>query len=105
MHECVLSGGLQKKTRNVRALDIAKRLLDYGFMAPTIYFPMIPGVEEAMMIEPTETETLETLDSFIETMRTIAVEDPEILHDAPVTTPVRRLDEARAARQPDLANR
>ncbi len=105
MHECVLSGGLQKRERNVRALDIAKRLLDYGFMAPTIYFPLIPGLDEAMMIEPTETETKEMIDSFIETMRAIAAEDPELLHEAPTTTPVRRLDEARAARQPDLANR
>ncbi len=105
MHECVLSGGRQKRERNVRALDIAKRLLDYGFMAPTIYFPLIPGLEEAMMIEPTETETKETLDAFVETMRIIAEEDPEMLREAPTTTPVRRLDETRAARQPDLANR
>ncbi|MBW3622044.1 MAG: aminomethyl-transferring glycine dehydrogenase subunit GcvPB, partial [Armatimonadetes bacterium] len=105
MHECVLSASPQKKGKNVRALDIAKRLLDYGFMAPTIYFPLMPGLDEAMMIEPTETETKEMLDSFIETMRAIAEEDPETLHNAPVSTPVRRLDEARAARQPDLANR
>jgi glycine dehydrogenase subunit 2 len=104
MHECVLSGSLQKKQRGVRALDVAKRLLDYGFMAPTVYFPMIPGVEEAMMIEPTETETLEMIDSFVETMHAIAKEDPDLVRSAPLRTPVRRLDEARAARQPDLAD-
>jgi glycine dehydrogenase subunit 2 len=84
-------------------LDIAKRLLDHGYYAPTIYFPLI--VDEAMMIEPTESESLETLDGFIEVMRKIAreaKEAPETVTSAPVTTPVGRLDEARAARQPDL---
>jgi glycine dehydrogenase subunit 2 len=98
MHELVLRG--QVPGSDVRALDISKRLMDYGFHPPTNYFPLI--VPEALMIEPTETETLETLDAFAEAMRCIAreaVESPELLHDAPVATPVRRLDEVRAARQ------
>ena len=85
----------------MRTLDIAKRLLDYGVHAPTVYFPL--NVEEAIMIEPTETETKETLDRFIAAMRQIAEEaetDPESLRSAPHYTPVSRLDEARAARQP-----
>ncbi len=84
-------------------LDIAKRLLDYGFHPPTIYFPLV--VEEALMIEPTETESKKTLDAFIETMKEIArevTEDLEALHTAPHNTSVRRLDEVTAARQPDL---
>ena len=79
------------------------RLLDYGFHAPTIYFPLI--VEEAIMIEPTETESKRTLDEFIEAMRAIdreAAEQPDLVREAPHATPVRRLDEVRAARQPDL---
>jgi glycine dehydrogenase subunit 2 len=102
-HEFVLSGKLQKEQHGVRTLDIAKRLLDYGVHAPTIYFPL--NVDEALMIEPTETETKETLDAFIAAMRRIAEEaenDPESLKSAPHYTPVRRLDEARAARQPIL---
>jgi glycine dehydrogenase subunit 2 len=102
MHECVLSGRRQKKA-GVTALDIAKRLLDLGFYAPSIYFPLI--VEEALMIEPTETESKETLDAFCEAMIRIAEEartDPALVQAAPVTTPVRRLDQTRAARQPDL---
>lgn len=98
-HEFVLSGNLQKK-QGVRTLDIAKRLLDYGFYAPTVYFPLI--VEEAMMIEPTETESKQTLDEFIEAMLKIAeevVEMPELVTEAPHDKPVRRLDEVRAARQ------
>lgn len=99
MHEGVLSG---KKFREygVRTLDIAKRLLDYGFHPPTIYFPLI--VEEALMIEPTETETKETLDAFIEAMLKIAeeaVKTPELLKSAPHTTPVKRLDEVKAAKE------
>ncbi len=104
MHEFVASGAPWKKEFGVNTLDIAKRLLDYGFHAPTIYFPLI--VEEAIMIEPTETESRESLDGFIAAMKAIhaeAVRDPDILRNAPVTTPVGRMDEARAARQPDLA--
>ncbi len=102
MHEVVFSARNQK-ARGVRGLDIAKRLLDYGFHAPTMYFPLI--VDEALMIEPTETESKETLDAFIEAMRAIdreSRENPELVKGAPHTTPVSRLDEARAARQPNL---
>ena len=80
-------------------MDVAKRLIDLGFHPSTVYFPLV--VEEAMMVEPTETESKETLDAFAEAMLRAAKEaeeDPRLLHDAPVTTPVRRLDEARAAR-------
>ena len=94
-HEFVLSGR-PLKVKGLRTIDFAKRLLDYGFHAPTIYFPVI--VEEALMIEPTETETKETLDRFVEACRTIVSEDPELLHSAPHNTARRRLDEARAAR-------
>ncbi len=94
-HEFVLSGN-PLKARGLRTLDFAKRLLDYGFHAPTIYFPLI--VEEAIMIEPTETESRETLDVFVEACKTIAAEDPQLLKDAPRNTAVRRLDEAKAAR-------
>ncbi|MBS1262717.1 MAG: putative glycine dehydrogenase (decarboxylating) subunit 2 [Calditrichaeota bacterium] len=102
LHEVVFSADRQAK-HGVKALDIAKRLLDFGVHAPTVYFPLI--VHEAMMIEPTETETKETLDRFIEIMRRIAKEaeeNPELLHDAPATTPVRRLDEATASRKPNV---
>jgi glycine dehydrogenase subunit 2 len=98
MHEFVLSADNQKD-RGTKTLDIAKRLLDYGYHAPTIYFPLI--VHEALMIEPTETETKETLDAFAEALLKIDEEtrsSPEILHSAPMTTPVRRLDDAYAAR-------
>ena len=81
--------------------DVAKRLLDYGFHAPTIYFPLL--FHQAIMIEPTETESLETLDAFIAVMRKIAEEakaDPEMLHSAPHNTPIGRPDETTAARQP-----
>ena len=100
MHEFCLSGDRQKKAYGVRTLDIAKRLLDYGFHAPTIYFPLI--VSEALMIEPTETESKETLDVFAEALLSIAREaatTPEVVLAAPVTTPVKRLDEAMASRQ------
>ncbi|MGI6652401.1 MAG: aminomethyl-transferring glycine dehydrogenase subunit GcvPB [Limnochordia bacterium] len=103
MHEFVLSGSWQKDENGVRTLDIAKRLLDHGYHAPTVYFPMV--VDEAIMIEPTETEPKSTLDEFIEVMRQIAEEakeNPELLKTAPHTTPLKRLDEARAARQPVL---
>ena len=102
-HEFVLSGRRQKHDHGVTTRDMAKRILDYGFHAPTIYFPLI--VEEAIMIEPTETESKRTLDEFIEAMRAIAreaAEQPDLVREAPHTTPVRRLDEVRAARQPDL---
>ncbi len=103
MHEFVLSGAGLKREHGVRTLDIAKRLLDYGFHPPTIYFPLL--VDEALMIEPTETEPLEAMDAFADAMLAIAEEAaacPESLHEAPFTTPVRRLDEARAARTPVL---
>lgn len=100
MHECVFSGDWQKK-KGVHTLDIAKRLLDFGYHPPTIYFPLI--VSEALMIEPTECESIETLDKFIEAMRQIADEaenNPELVTSAPHTTIVSRLDEALAARKP-----
>ena len=102
MHECVLSDkGLEK--HGVKTLDIAKRLLDFGFYAPTIYFPLV--VAGAMMIEPTESESKQTIDEFIEAMRTIAREareTPDVVRNAPTRTPVTRLDEALAARKPIL---
>jgi glycine dehydrogenase subunit 2 len=94
-HEFVLSGRPLKKN-GLRTLDFAKRLLDYGFHAPTIYFPLI--VDEAIMIEPTETESKATLDAFADACEAILKEDPEFLHSAPRNTARRRLDEARAAR-------
>jgi glycine dehydrogenase subunit 2 len=102
MHEVVLSGSRQK-ARGVKTLDIAKRLIDYGFHPPTIYFPLI--VDEAMMIEPTETEGIEALDAFCEAMLAIdreSIEEPELVKGAPFTAPLRRLDEATAARKPVL---
>jgi len=102
MHEFVLSGRKQK-AKGVKTLDIAKRLLDYGYHSPTIYFPLI--VEEAIMIEPTETESKTTLDKFIEDMRQIAREvdeEPELVKSAPHNTPVLRLDETTAARKPQV---
>ena len=98
MHECVLTAAEQCKS-GVRALDIAKALLDYGFYAPTVYFPLT--VKEGIMIEPTETESKETLDAFCDAMVAIAdtaATNPDALHRAPVTTPVGRLDEVAAAR-------
>jgi len=103
MHEFVASGRNLKKY-GVKTVDVAKRLLDYSLHAPTVYFPLI--VEEALMIEPVETEKREALDHFAGVMAAIAKEaeeNPEILHEAPVTTPVRRLDEAAAARCPELS--
>ncbi|WP_372995532.1 aminomethyl-transferring glycine dehydrogenase subunit GcvPB [Lutispora sp.] len=97
-HEFVL-GGLKEDENHISTLDIAKRLLDYGYHPPTVYFPLI--VSEAIMIEPTETESIETLDGFIDTMIKIAQEakeNPEMLKTAPHNTPVRRIDEAKAAR-------
>ncbi|WP_066074111.1 aminomethyl-transferring glycine dehydrogenase subunit GcvPB [Neobacillus soli] len=101
-HEFVLSGRRQKKL-GVRTLDIAKRLLDFGYHPPTIYFPL--NVEECIMIEPTETESKETLDSFVDKMIQIAKEveeNPEIVQEAPHTTVVGRMDETKAARKPIL---
>jgi glycine dehydrogenase subunit 2 len=101
MHEFVLSGAPMKRELGIKTLDLAKRLLDHGVHPPTVYFPLI--VDEALLIEPTETETKETLDRFAEIVAEIlreAREDPEVARNAPYTTPVRRLDEAAAARQP-----
>jgi glycine dehydrogenase subunit 2 len=103
MHECVLSAGQLAAEKGVRAMDIAKGLIDFGFHPPTVYFPLI--VHEAMMIEPTETETRETLDEFIAAMRRLAQTartNPASLKAAPLTTPVGRLDEVAAARNMDL---
>jgi glycine dehydrogenase subunit 2 len=101
MHEFVLSGAPMKRDLQIRTLDLAKRLLDHGYHPPTVYFPLL--VDEALLIEPTETETKETLDAFADAIADIlreAREDPQIAREAPHTTPVRRLDEARAAKHP-----
>jgi glycine dehydrogenase subunit 2 len=102
-HEFIASATSIKRKTGVRTLDIAKRLLDHGFHAPTVYFPLT--VDEAMLIEPTETESVETLDAFADALVAIAREadsDPEVVRTAPHTAPVRRLDEAGAARNPNL---
>jgi len=99
-HEFVISCESLKKTKNIRALDIAKRLLDYGLHPPTIYFPLI--VKEALMIEPTESESKDTLDSYIHTLSQIAQEDPESVRKAPSNTPVQRIDEHGAVKNPIL---
>ncbi len=99
-HEFVFDG-LKDKSTGVTTLDVAKRLLDYGFHAPTIYFPLL--FHEALMIEPTENESKQTLDEFIRIMRVIAQEakdDPEMVKTAPHNTPVRRLDDTQAALHP-----
>ena len=101
MHEFVLSGKPMKRELGVATLDLAKRLLDFGFHPPTVYFPLL--VEEALMVEPTETETKESLDAFAEAIEAILAEaetDPEKAKHAPYTTPVRRLDEVKATRKP-----
>jgi len=106
MHEFVLSGAPARRDLGVKTLDIAKRLLDHGMHPPTIYFPLL--VEEALMIEPTETETKESLDAFAAAVESIleeAAEDPAILLEAPYTTPVRRLDEVAATRNPVIRQR
>lgn len=103
MHEFVISLNKEKHDCNVTAMDIAKALLDYGIHPPTMYFPLI--VHEALMIEPTETETRETLDHAIDVFKQImadAMKNPESIHQAPMLTPVRRLDEVKAAREPHL---
>ena len=100
MHEVVFAA---RKRPGATALNVSKRLLDHGFHAPTMYFPLV--VPEALMIEPTETESRETLDAFIETLERIDAEaaaDEEFLKGAPYETPISRLDEARAARRPEL---
>ena len=101
MHEFVLSGKPMKDSLGLATLDLAKRLLDFGFHPPTVYFPLL--VDEALMVEPTETEAKESLDRLAEAFESIlaeAEEDPEILRNAPYTTPVRRLDEVKATREP-----
>jgi glycine dehydrogenase subunit 2 len=101
MHEFVISARSLKRDHGITALDVAKRLMDYGFHPPTVYFPLI--VPEALMIEPTETETKETLDAFCDAMLAIAreaAESPELLKEAPHSRPVKRLDEVRAAKNP-----
>ena len=106
MHEFVLSGAPAKRELAIKTLDIAKRLLDHRVHPPTVYFPLL--VDEALMIEPTETETKETLDAFADSIRSIleeAREDPEIARNAPYGTPVRRLDESGAARRPVVRQR
>jgi glycine dehydrogenase subunit 2 len=103
MHEFVLSGAAMKRELGIKTLDLAKRLLDYGYHPPTVYFPLI--VEEALLVEPTETETKETLDAFADAIAAIlreAKDDPETVTTAPHTTPVRRLDEAGAAKRPRI---
>jgi glycine dehydrogenase subunit 2 len=100
MHEFVLSARTLKREHGATALDVAKRLMDYGFHPPTVYFPLV--VAEALMVEPTETEAKETLDAFADAMIAIAREaatNPELLLEAPHRRPVRRLDEVRAARR------
>ena len=102
-HEFVASAATSSSATGVRTLDIAKRLIDHGFHPPTIYFPLI--IEEGMLIEPTETESLDTLDAFADALIEIAREardDPDLVTSAPHDAPVRRLDEATAARQPNL---
>ncbi len=101
MHEFVASAASLKAQRGITAMDIAKRLLDYGFHAPTVYFPLT--VREALMIEPTETENKATLDAWADALERIVQEPAEVLHAAPHTTPISRPDEVRAARNPVLA--
>jgi glycine dehydrogenase subunit 2 len=100
MHEFVASARKLKEEKGISAMEIAKRLLDYGFHAPTVYFPLV--VPEALMIEPTETESKATMDAFVRAIREIVAEDPAMLREAPHKTPVRRPDEIAAARQPVL---
>lgn len=100
MHEFVATAAKLKEAKGVTAMDLAKRLLDFGFHAPTVYFPLT--VREAIMIEPTETESKETLDAFAEALFRITDEAPELLHEAPHTTLISRPDEVRAARRPRL---
>jgi glycine dehydrogenase subunit 2 len=100
MHEFVASARSLARDRGIRAMDIGKRLIDYNYHAPTVYFPLI--VSEALMIEPTESESRETLEAFAKVLLLIANEDPQLLHDAPHTTPISRPDEVKAAKTPVL---
>jgi glycine dehydrogenase subunit 2 len=103
MHECVFSDKHQA-AQKIATLDMAKRLMDYGFHPPTVYFPLVvPG---AIMVEPTETESKEDIDQFVEAFKAIAneaKENPDLLHHAPISCKVKRLDEVTAARKPCLA--
>jgi len=99
-HEFVASAA-KLGSRGVRTVDLAKRLMDFGYHPPTVYFPHL--VEEALMIEPTETETKETLDGFVDALTNIVGESPEVLHGAPHNTAVARVDEVQAAREPVLS--
>jgi glycine dehydrogenase subunit 2 len=104
MHECVFTLKAIKAEHGVKALDFAKRIIDYGYHPPTMYFPLL--VPECLMIEPTETESVETLDAFIAALESIVAEcasDPDLVRNAPTKSPVRRLDEALAARNLDLS--
>ena len=103
MHEFVASAAKLKGEKGVSAMDVAKRLLDYGFHAPTVYFPL--SVKESIMVEPTETESKETLDAFAETLFHVIGEDADLLHEAPHSTAISRPDDVRAARQPVLVYR
>jgi glycine dehydrogenase subunit 2 len=103
-HEFIVTVAKQKKANGVTALDFSKSLLDRGIHAPTNYFPLL--VPECLLIEPTETESKETLDEFVEVMGALfklAAEDPQAMKDAPITTPVRRLDDVKAAKELDIA--
>ncbi|MCA9134317.1 MAG: aminomethyl-transferring glycine dehydrogenase subunit GcvPB, partial [Planctomycetales bacterium] len=98
MHEFVASASQLKKEKGITAMDLAKRLLDFGFHAPTVYFPLT--VPEAMMMEPTETESKETMDAFVAAIESILQEEPDTLHAAPLSTKISRPDEVKAARKP-----
>src|SRR5919205_838802 len=100
MHEFVASARALRRERKISAMDIAKRLLDLGYHAPTVYFPLV--VPEALMIEPTETESKETLDAFADTLLRIREEDADLLHEAPHRLGISRPDEVRAAKEPVL---
>jgi len=100
MHEFVASAKSLRRERKISAMDIAKRLLDFGYHAPTVYFPLV--VPEAIMVEPTETESRQTLDSFADALLTIHKEDPDMLRQAPHTLCVSRPDEVKAAKEPIL---
>src|SRR5260370_4616891 len=98
MHEFVASARTLRRIKKISAMDVAKRLLDFGFHAPTVYFPLV--VPEALMVEPTETESKETLDAFAAALLKIQEEDAEVLHKAPHTMPISRPDEVKAANEP-----
>ncbi|HEV3238256.1 MAG TPA: aminomethyl-transferring glycine dehydrogenase subunit GcvPB, partial [Gemmataceae bacterium] len=100
MHEFVASAKTLRKERKISAMDVCKRLLDFGYHAPTVYFPLV--VPEALMIEPTETESRETLDAFAKTLIGIREEDADFVHDAPHTLAISRPDEVKAAKEPIL---